>query len=99
MLSRRRRIRPVALDPATGERISPLPFVGLVLLTSSFFLYAAAGMLAPWWAVVVLLLTWLAMLVQSFRWWTTHPRRVVGLGVASFVWWFAAVIAGGILLW
>lgn len=98
MFTRRRRVRPVAIDPATGERISPLPFVGLVLVVSSFFLYAASGLLAPVWAVVLLLVTWLAMFVLCFVWWKPHPRRVVGLGVLSFVWWFAAVTAGGILL-
>jgi hypothetical protein len=98
VLTRRRRVRPVAVDPATGRRISPWPFVGLVLLVSSFFLYAASGLLAPLWAVVVLLLTWVAMLVLCFVWWTSHPRRTVVLGVLSFVWWFAAITAGGILL-
>jgi len=96
-LSRRRRVRPVAVDPATGRTVSPWPFVGLVLVVSSFFLYAASGLLAPAWAVVVLLLTWLAMFVLTFVWWS-RPRRVVALGVFSFVWWFAAVIAGGVLL-
>jgi len=98
VLSRRRRIRPVAIDPATGRRISPWPFAGLVLLVSSFFLYAASGLLAPAWAVALLLLTWLAMLVLCFAWWTSHPRWTVTLGLFSFVWWFAAITAGGILL-
>jgi hypothetical protein len=98
VLSRRRRVRPVVVDPATGRTISPWPFVGLVLVVSSFFLYAASGLLAPAWAVVVLLLTWLAMLVLCFVWWTEHPKRVVALGVVSFVWWFAAITAGGVFL-
>jgi len=98
VLSRRRRIRPVAIDPATGRRISPWPFVGLVLLVSSFFLYAASGLLAPAWAVVVLLATWLVMFVLCFVWWTPHPRRTVVLGIVSFVWWWVAVTAGGIVL-
>ncbi|MFC5730530.1 MULTISPECIES: hypothetical protein [Nocardioides] len=98
VLSRRRRVRRVVIDPATGRTISPWPFVGLVLVVSSFFLYAASGLLAPAWAVVVLLLTWLAMLVLCFVWWTPHPRRVVVVGVVSFVWWFVAITAGGVLL-
>ena len=97
-LSRRRRIRPVALDPATGKRISPLPFVGLVLVVSSFFLYAASGLLAPAWAVVALLATWVVMLVLCFVWWTPRPRWVLVLGVVSWGWWFVAITAGGVLL-
>ncbi len=97
-LSRRRRVRRVAIDPSNGTVISPWPFVGLVLIVSSFFLYAASGLLAPWWAVVVLMLTWVAMLVLCFVWWNTYPKRTVALGVVSFVWWFAAVTAGGLLL-
>lgn len=98
MLRRRRRIRPAAIDPATGRQISPLPFIGLVLVLSSLFLYAFSGLLAPAWAVVVLLLTWLVMFVLCFVWWTPYPKRVVWLGVVSWVWWFVAVTAGGVLL-
>jgi hypothetical protein len=95
--TRRRRVRPVAIDPATGRQISPWPFVGLVLVISSLFLYAFSGLLAPTWAVVVLLATWFVMFVLCFVWWS-QPRRVVALGVIAFVWWFAAITAGGILL-
>lgn len=98
VLSRRRRIREVAVDPSTGRPISPLPWAGLVLIVSSFFLYAASGLLAPAWAVVLLLVTWVAMFVLCFVWWTPYPKRVLALGVLSFVWWFAAITAGGVLL-
>lgn len=98
VFSRRRRVRPVAIDPATGQRISPVPFFGLVLVVSSFFLYAASGLLAPAWAVVVLLLMWVAMFVLCFVWWTPRPWWTVWLGIFSFVWWFVAVTAGGIFL-
>lgn len=97
-LARRRRIRPVAIDPATGQRISPLPFVGLVLVVASFFLYAASGLLAPLWAVVVLLATWVALLVLCFVWWSSRPRWVVAVGVVAWAWWFVAITAGGVLL-
>ena len=98
MLGSRRRVRPVVVDPATGRTISPWPFVGLVLVVSSLFLYAFSGLLAPLWAVVVLLLTWLVMFVLCFVWWTPHPKWTVALGVFAYVWWFAAVTAGGLLL-
>ena len=96
--TRRRRIRPVAIDPSTGRHISPWPFVGLVLLVSSFFLYAAAGLLAPLWAIIVLLITWGVMFVYCFIWWNRHPKWTVALGLFSFAWWWVAITAGGIFL-
>jgi hypothetical protein len=95
--ARRRRIRPVAIDPATGRRISPWPFVGLCLVISSLFLYGASGLLAPAWAVVALLATWVVMFVLCFVWWS-RPWRVMALGALAFAWWFVAITAGGILL-
>ena len=96
--SRRRRVHPVAIDPATGKELSPWPFVGLVLVVSSLFLYAFSGLLAPLWAVLVLLATWFVMFVLVFVWWSAHPGRVVALGVISFAWWFVVIVAGGLLL-
>lgn len=96
--SRRRRVRPVAIDPATGHVISPWPFVGLALIVSGAFLYGVAWWLIPVWAALVLTATWFVMFVLCFIWWMPHPKRVLGLGVGSFVWWFVAVTAGGVFL-
>lgn len=97
-LSRRRRVRPVVIDPATGRQITSGPFIGLGLVISSAFLYGLAFWLVPIWVAVVLLLTWLLMLLSCFAWWTPVPHRLVPLGVFSFVWWFVAVATAGVLL-
>ena len=97
VFARRRRVRPVAIDPSTGQVISPLPFIGLVLLVSAAFLYGVAFWLVPLWAALLLLAAWLTMFVLCFVWWTPYPRRVVGLGAGAFALWFAVIVAGGIL--
>ena len=51
-----------------------------------------------WWAVVVLLVLWVFMLILALAWFTSHPMRVMGLAVFSIVFWFMAMVAGGILL-
>lgn len=103
--ARRRRVRPVVVDRATGRVVSPLPFVGVGLVASSLFLYGAAffleeagGPLVPLWAALALLATWVALLVLCFRWWHERPAWVLGLGVLAFVWWFVAVVAGAVVL-
>jgi hypothetical protein len=74
---------------------SPWPFVGMGGLACAFFLYAASGLVAPWWGVVLLLLVWLAFFVTACLWWTPYPARLPLLALASWVFWFAAVTAGG----
>ncbi|WP_141012968.1 hypothetical protein [Nocardioides sambongensis] len=96
MWRRRRRVRPLAVDPASGEVVSPLPFVALVLLASSFFLNAASGVIAPWWVVVLLLVVWAGLLLSCLRAWTEDPPRTVRIGIASIVVWAVVVIGGGI---
>ncbi|MCR6032771.1 hypothetical protein GGQ22_15210 [Nocardioides sp. zg-579] len=91
--SRRRKVRPQQPDA-----ISPRPFVGMVLIATAFFPYAASGLLAPWWAVVLLVLVWLAFLVVACAWWTPHPDRLPWLGVGALVLWFALMNAGGAFL-
>lgn len=67
-------------------------------LACAFFLYAASGLLAPWWAVVVLMMLWMLMLVLALLWWSLHPRWLVWLSVFAIVFWFAAMVAGGVFL-
>ncbi|HWJ81169.1 MAG TPA: hypothetical protein VNS55_02930 [Nocardioides sp.] len=98
LLTRRRRIKAPAVDPATGERISPWSFVGLVLMAASFFLYAASGLVAPWWAVTVLLLLWVAQLVLCLSWFARRPTWVPLVGLFSIALWFLVLVAGGALL-
>jgi small-conductance mechanosensitive channel len=77
---RRRRIRPVA-DGPRGE-VSFTPWLGMILTVSSFFLYAASGLIAPWWAIVVMLASWLVLFILCCAWWSKHPKRLVWIGVA-----------------
>ena len=65
---------------------------------SSLFLYAWAWWSIPTPAAVVLTATWVALLLSSFRWWSERPRLVLVLGVVAYVWWFLAIVAGGVLL-
>lgn len=93
MLTRRRPVR-----RHNPNAISPAPFVGMILMAAAFFLYAASGLIAPWWAVVLLLLVWLALLVLSFAWWSTHPRRLPWLAGGAMLFWFLALNAGAVFL-
>ena len=63
-------------------------------LATTFFLYAASGLVAPWWATVVLLLVWVGLLVLAIRWWTPHPTWLVWLAAGSAVLWFVVLVGG-----
>jgi hypothetical protein len=80
------------------RRVSPWGFVGIAGMVSVLFLYGASGLVAPPWAVVVLLLVWLAMFVQTCRWFVPYPSRTVAMPVIALVIWFAAISAGGVFL-
>jgi len=95
-VERRRRIKPVAAA-ATTEAISAAPFIGLCLIASAFFLYAASVLLAPWYVVGLGLLVWGTLLMLSLRWWSPHPRRLPWLGATSLVLWVVLVVGGGVL--
>ena len=94
VFQRRRRIRPVADD--AEQTISPVPWIGMVLIVSSFFLYAASGVIAPGWAVVVLVAVWLTMFVLCCAWWSAHPKRLVVVGAVSYPLWFCLVVGGAV---
>ncbi|MCL2542837.1 MAG: hypothetical protein FWE71_10330 [Nocardioidaceae bacterium] len=93
----RRKVRPVTVDPHTGEVVSPRPFIGLCLLAAAFFLYAAGVMVAAWWVAVIGMVVWLVLLTLALRWWPTRPGRLLGLGIAAVVIWFPLTIGGGII--
>jgi len=78
--------------------VSVWGFVGLIGMVAAFFPYAVSGLVAPFWAVGVLLAIWLVMFVVTCRWFMPHPRRTVAMAVFAFVFWFAAVSAGGVFL-
>ena len=91
---RRRRIKPVA-DGRRGD-VPFTPWLGMILIVSSFFLYAASGLIAPWWGVVVMVVIWLALFILCCAWWSAHPKRLVWIGVLSYPLWFSLIVAGAI---
>ncbi|MEZ0580387.1 hypothetical protein [Nocardioides sp. MH1] len=90
-LGRRRRIKPVA-DGPRGD-VSFTPFLALILIVSSFFLYAASGIVAPWWGVVAMLAVWLALFATCCLSWT-KPKRMVWIAALSYPVWFALLVGG-----
>jgi hypothetical protein len=91
---RRRRIKPV-VEGRRGD-VSFTPWLGMILTVSSFFLYAASGLITPWWGVVVMVALWLVLFVLCCVWWTAHPRRLVWIGVLSYPLWFCLVVGGAL---
>lgn len=94
-LSRRRKIKPVTDD--NPHAASFLPFLGMILMAGSFFLYAVSGLVAPLWGVAVLLLVWFLMFLLCCAWWTPHPKRLPLVGLLSYVVWFGALVGGALL--
>ena len=78
--------------------ISAWPFVGMAMMASVFFLYAASGLVAPPWAVVLLLLVWAGLFLLCVRWWTPHPKRLPFVALGATVFWYLSLVAGAALL-
>ncbi len=93
MFERRRRVRP---HPST--KVSFKPFLGMILMAASFFLYATSGTVAPWYAVLALMLVWLFLLSLCVVWWTPCPDRLPIVGVVSIVLYFVTIFGGAFLL-
>jgi peptidoglycan/LPS O-acetylase OafA/YrhL len=91
---RRRRIKPV-VDGPRGS-ISFTPFLGMILIVSSLFLYGASGVIAPWWGVVVMLAIWLVLFALCCASWSTHPKRLVWIGALAYPLWFCLIVAGAL---
>ena len=77
-----------------GRRASPWPFVAMMGMAGTFFLYAVSGLLAPWYGVVLLLLVWGVLFVVACRWWTPHPKLMLLLPVVAVGVWFAVLTLG-----
>ncbi|KAA1416803.1 hypothetical protein F0U44_16575 [Nocardioides humilatus] len=92
-LNRRRRIKPVV--EGRGD-LSFTPFLGMILIVSSLFLYGASGLIAPWWGIVAMLVIWLVLFVLCCRWWSAHPKRLVWIGGLSFPLWFVLIVGGAL---
>jgi len=67
-------------------------------LACLLFLYAASLRFAPWWIVVPLLIVWLVLFVLACRWFTSHPRRVLGAAATGLGVWLLVAVLGGIVL-
>ncbi len=93
-LSRRRKIKPYR-EP-NPNTVSPLPFAGMILMASSFFLYGASGLIAPWWMVVLLIVWWILLFVLCLSWFTRRPAGVLWVGLLSVAVWFPIMFAGGV---
>ena len=92
---RRRKIKPVS-DGPRGD-VSFTPFLGMILIVSSFFLYAASGLIAPWWGVVAMVAVWLVLFVACCASWSTNPRRLVWIGALSYPLWFGLIVTGALV--
>jgi hypothetical protein len=77
-----------------GRKASPWPFIAMMGMAGTFFLYAVSGLLAPWYGVAVLMLVWVVLFVVACRWWTPHPKRMLLLPLVAVVVWFAVLTAG-----
>jgi peptidoglycan/LPS O-acetylase OafA/YrhL len=94
-LQRRRKIKPVS-DGPRGD-VSFTPFLGMILIVSSFFLYAASGLIAPWWGIVAMVAIWLVLFIVCCVSWTPNPKRLVWIGALSYPLWFCLIVSGALI--
>lgn len=67
-------------------------FVGIGILTCVPFLIFGAKPVYSWWAAIGMFVVWALLLAQGTRWFMSHPRRVVYLGVAGCALWLVVVV-------
>jgi hypothetical protein len=84
--------------PDRGGRIQDIrvyrpSFVGMVLLVCTTFLIFAGASVYGALGIVVLVVVWLVLFGLGCRWFMSHPRRVVAVGVLSLAAWLVAVLA------
>lgn len=91
-----------SVDRWTAPRASARPqrssFIGMAGLAMVLFLILASGAVVPLWAIGLLTLVWVLALVQSARWFMTHPSRVVAAPMLMTVLWLAVVYGGAVWL-
>ncbi|MDQ4006864.1 MAG: hypothetical protein M3211_02055 [Actinomycetota bacterium] len=74
------------------------PWIGVAGLVCMLWLYGASGLVAPGWAVVVLVLLWVVQFVLAIRWFNRRPYVVLAMPLVAAAIWFAAIMAGDVLL-
>lgn len=93
LTQRRRRVQ-----PHNPNKVSFKPFLGMILMAASFFLYATSGTVAPWWGVLGLMLVWAFLLSLCVVWWSHYPERLPVVGVVSIVIYFVVIFGGAFAL-
>lgn len=74
-------------------RLSPVPFIGIGLLTCLGFLYGGSLIFMDWWAVVILYVIWVPLYVIAWRRFSTRPASVLPLALVGVAVWLLAVVA------
>ena len=80
--------------PRAGARPQRSSLIGMAGMAMVLFLILASGAVVPLWAMALLVLVWVLALVQSGRWFMTHPARVVATPMLMIVLWLAVLYAG-----
>lgn len=85
-------------EPQPGGRIRDIrayrpSFIGMVLLVCTPFLVFGSAPAYGAWATIGLAAAWLVCFGLGCAWFASHPRRVVGAGVASMLCWLVVVLA------
>ena len=75
------------------QRLSPVPFFGIGLLTCLGFLYGGSLIFMPWWAVIILYVIWVPLYVIAWRRFSKAPRSVLPLAAIGVACWLLAVVA------
>lgn len=68
---------------AVQDRVSPWPFVGMIIMACMFFMVGASILFLPWWLVGVLFVVWLAMTASACRAFATKPTSTLPIALAN----------------
>ena len=75
------------------QRLSPVPFIGIGLLTCLGFLYGGSLIFMDWWAVIILYVIWVPLYVIAWRCFAVKPKAVLPLALIGVGCWLLAVVA------